>query len=83
MYVMLFVHSQMEGGNRPHKLKQFHFTAWPDHGVPDYATPMLAFHRRIISTHNSRRGPMMVHCRSVLDDNSVYHSCGLVACWEL
>ena len=44
-------------------MTQFHFTAWPDHGVPDYATPILAFHRRVGKEHRPKKGPMMVHCR--------------------
>ena len=46
------------------KVTQFHFTAWPDHGVPDYATPILAFHRRVLREHKPKKGPIMVHCRS-------------------
>ena len=44
-------------------MTQYHFTAWPDHGVPDYATPILAFHRRVRAQHHPSRGPMVVHCR--------------------
>ena len=41
---------QLTGSSeRPLKVTQFHFTAWPDHGVPEYATPILAFHKRIMS----------------------------------
>ncbi|CAI8024474.1 Receptor-type tyrosine-protein phosphatase alpha [Geodia barretti] len=47
---------------RPLKVIQFHFTAWPDHGVPDYATPILAFHRRVMKEHRAKKGPLMVHC---------------------
>ena len=43
-------------------MTQYHFTAWPDHGVPDYATPILAFHRRVKAQHHPSRGPMVVHC---------------------
>ena len=52
------------GSERPLKVTQFHFTAWPDHGVPDYATPILAFHRRVLREHKPKKGPIMVHCRS-------------------
>ena len=45
------------------RVNHFHFTAWPDHGVPDYATPLLAFHRQVLKEHKPRKGPMMVHCR--------------------
>eukprot|EP00731_Ephydatia_muelleri_P019085 Em0011g1125a len=34
------------------KVTQFHFTGWPDHGVPEYATSLLAFHRKVKSQHD-------------------------------
>ena len=46
-------------------MKQYHFTSWPDHGVPEYATSMLSFHKRVISQHKTSRGPILVHCRYV------------------
>ena len=45
---------------------QYHFTTWPDHGVPEYATSMLAFHRKVFAEHKASKGPMVVHCRLVL-----------------
>ena len=58
------MHTQLSGSTDPPlKVTQFHFTAWPDHGVPDYATPILAFHRRVKSQHDSVKGPLLVHCR--------------------
>ena len=45
------------------EVTQFHFMAWPDHGVPESATPILAFHRRVKKEHNVLEGPMVVHCR--------------------
>jgi len=44
---------------------QFHFTSWPDHGVPQYATAMLAMIRRVRHHYDNGRGgegPMLVHC---------------------
>ena len=43
-------------------MKQFHFTSWPDHGVPEFATTMLAMVRRVMAFHTSETGPMVVHC---------------------
>ena len=58
------MHTQLSGSTDPPlNVTQFHFTAWPDHGVPDYATPILAFHRRVKSQHDSAKGPLLVHCR--------------------
>lgn len=43
-------------------MKQFHFTSWPDHGVPQYATAMLAMVRRVKAHHKPEKGAMIVHC---------------------
>ena len=59
-------HTQLSGSTRrPLKVSQYHFTAWPDHGVPDYATSILAFHKRVKSQHVPSKGPLLVHCRLV------------------
>ncbi|KFP38243.1 Receptor-type tyrosine-protein phosphatase U, partial [Chlamydotis macqueenii] len=34
------------GYSARHEVKQFHFTSWPEHGVPYHATGLLAFLRR-------------------------------------
>ena len=47
------------------RMTQFHFTAWPDHGVPENVTSILAFHRTIKKQFKIHRGPLLVHCRSV------------------
>ena len=44
-------------------ITQYHFTSWPDHGVPEYATSILQFHRRIKNEYKPTKGPMLVHCR--------------------
>ena len=45
-------------------VQQFHFLAWPDHGVPDYPTDILTFHQCVRTYHArcSNTGPMVVHC---------------------
>jgi hypothetical protein len=44
-------------------VKQFHFTAWPDHGVPTQAGPILAFRRKVRAHDVSHAGVMVIHCR--------------------
>ncbi|XP_067679322.1 tyrosine-protein phosphatase Lar-like isoform X10 [Haliotis asinina] len=44
------------------EVRQFQFTAWPDHGVPDHPTPLLMFMRRVKSSNPADAGPMVVHC---------------------
>ncbi|XP_019855551.1 PREDICTED: uncharacterized threonine-rich GPI-anchored glycoprotein PJ4664.02-like [Amphimedon queenslandica] len=46
----------------PLMITQYHFTSWPDHGVPEYATSILQFHRRIKNEYKPTKGPMLVHC---------------------
>ncbi|CAI8013798.1 Receptor-type tyrosine-protein phosphatase delta [Geodia barretti] len=49
-------------GKEGREIKQFHFTSWPDHGVPQFATAMLAMVRRVMAFHSCETGPMVVHC---------------------
>ena len=44
------------------EVRQFQYTAWPDHGVPDYPGPFLQFLRRIITMNPPDAGPMITHC---------------------
>ncbi|XP_031415997.1 receptor-type tyrosine-protein phosphatase S-like isoform X7 [Clupea harengus] len=50
------------GTNERREVRQFQFTAWPDHGVPEYPTPFLAFLRRVKSCNPPDAGPVVVHC---------------------
>ncbi|XP_053742967.1 protein tyrosine phosphatase receptor type Fa isoform X5 [Synchiropus splendidus] len=50
------------GSSEKREVRQFQFMAWPDHGVPEYPTPTLAFLRRIKACNPPDAGPMMVHC---------------------
>ena len=45
------------------EVKQFHFTVWPDNGVPEYPTALLAFQRRVRAYNSRDCGPLAVHCR--------------------
>ena len=44
------------------EVKQFQYTAWPDHGVPDYPGPFLQFLRRITAMNPPDAGAMITHC---------------------
>uniref|UniRef100_A0A672SH86 protein-tyrosine-phosphatase n=1 Tax=Sinocyclocheilus grahami TaxID=75366 RepID=A0A672SH86_SINGR len=50
------------GCNERREVRQFQFTAWPDHGVPEYPTPFLAFLRRVKVCNPPDAGPVIVHC---------------------
>uniref|UniRef100_A0A8B9LK01 Receptor-type tyrosine-protein phosphatase kappa n=1 Tax=Astyanax mexicanus TaxID=7994 RepID=A0A8B9LK01_ASTMX len=50
------------GFNELREVKQFHFTGWPDHGVPYHATGLLSFIRRVKMSNPPSAGPIVVHC---------------------
>jgi len=53
------------GVTEKREVRQFQFTAWPDHGVPDHPTPLLLFMRRVKAMTPPDVGPIVVHCRLV------------------
>ena len=46
-------------------MKLYHFTTWPDHGVPKFATGLLTFIKRVNRELPKDSGPIVVHCRFV------------------
>ena len=44
-------------------MKQFHYTGWPDFGVPDHPHPVIAFIHRLNNFKRTTRGPDIIHCR--------------------
>ncbi|CAG2189960.1 Receptor-type tyrosine-protein phosphatase zeta,Tyrosine-protein phosphatase non-receptor type 7,Receptor-type tyrosine-protein phosphatase eta,Receptor-type tyrosine-protein phosphatase R,Tyrosine-protein phosphatase non-receptor type 5,Receptor-type tyrosine-protein phosphatase S,Receptor-type tyrosine-protein phosphatase beta,Receptor-type tyrosine-protein phosphatase O,Receptor-type tyrosine-protein phosphatase kappa,Receptor-type tyrosine-protein phosphatase delta,Receptor-type tyrosine-protein phosph len=57
----LIIFNNMNANQKDRKVHQFHFTQWPDHGVPD-STKLVYFYRKVKSQHCNQNGPMVVHC---------------------
>lgn len=55
--------SPQKGYHEIRELRLFHFTSWPDHGVPCYATGLLGFVRQVKFLNPPEAGPIVVHCR--------------------
>ncbi|XP_060552124.1 tyrosine-protein phosphatase Lar-like isoform X6 [Ruditapes philippinarum] len=61
-YTIRTFHIQRYGVPEKREVRQFQFTAWPDHGVPDHPTPLLMFMRRVKATNPPDAGPVICHC---------------------
>ncbi|XP_042185115.1 receptor-type tyrosine-protein phosphatase mu-like [Oncorhynchus tshawytscha] len=61
-YVIRTFAVEKRGAHEIREIRQFHFTGWPDHGVPYHATGLLGFVRRVKAKTLSNAGPMVIHC---------------------
>ncbi|XP_048580732.1 receptor-type tyrosine-protein phosphatase mu isoform X2 [Nematostella vectensis] len=48
--------------NEQRFIYQYHFTVWPDKGVPQYATAVLRFRKKIINESRHNTAHWIVHC---------------------
>uniref|UniRef100_A0A672MME9 Receptor-type tyrosine-protein phosphatase kappa n=1 Tax=Sinocyclocheilus grahami TaxID=75366 RepID=A0A672MME9_SINGR len=61
-YVIRTFAVEKRGAHEIREIRQFHFTGWPDHGVPYHATGLLGFVRRVKAKTPANAGPMVIHC---------------------
>uniref|UniRef100_A0AAY5F6F5 Receptor-type tyrosine-protein phosphatase kappa n=1 Tax=Electrophorus electricus TaxID=8005 RepID=A0AAY5F6F5_ELEEL len=61
-YVIRTFTVQKKGHHEIREIRQFHFTSWPDHGVPCYATGLLGFVRQVKFLNPPDGGPIVAHC---------------------
>ena len=41
---------------------QYHFTSWPDHGVPQYGSPLMMLYKKVMAGWKRGGPPIIVHC---------------------
>lgn len=62
-----FVPQQEEQLDSTRLIRHFHYTVWPDHGVPETTQSLIQFVRTVRDYINRTpdTGPTVVHCRYV------------------
>jgi receptor-type tyrosine-protein phosphatase N len=48
--------------NETRTVTQFHFTTWPDLGVPQTSKSLLDFRRKVNKSYRGRSCPILIHC---------------------
>jgi protein tyrosine phosphatase len=70
----LIVNQLPTAENEERTVKQFHFSSWPDHGVPMYPTSLLNF-MKLVRAHqesSEKAGPIAVHCSAGAGRSGTY-----------
>ena len=67
------IFSVTKAGSKDERIvTQYHYTIWPEHGVPEYPTSLLHFVRKVMVSNPLNSGPIVVHCSAGVGRTGVF-----------
>ncbi|KAL3878255.1 hypothetical protein ACJMK2_030620 [Sinanodonta woodiana] len=60
------------GSKKQKTVNQFHFTSWPDRGVPDTASSLVQFWNKVRHSECTHDSPILVHCSAGIGRTGTY-----------